>query len=299
MNTLWKFYDANKKNYVSLSDEELKTLHSLLTEMTEDIMAFCRDRNLTIFLGGGSMLGAVRNKGIIPWDDDVDLNMPRKDYEILKKEFPGYMSDKYELTAPGTACPGSFAFAKIKRKGTVLLEVIGDVDHPEVFIDIFPIDYAPASSFMRHLEAPFYELIRNIQYIVFMRKSWKTSIKPGLKNCDFSTRFTMRLGNILGAICSIIPLEKWNAFFDRAVQKKPSPYATVPTGDQGYLGECWPSSDWLDAVDVEFEGMTVSTSAGYDRMMQRHYGNYMTPPPPEKRGRHYFLEIDLNVKTSP
>lgn len=293
MDALWKFYDSNRDSYLKLTDEELQYLHSLLLDMLRDLTDFCKERGLVFYLGGGSMLGAVRHHGMVPWDDDIDLNMPRESFERLIREFPSWKPDKYELIAPGSANPGPYNFGKIKLKGTVLMEIIGDPEHPEVFLDIFPIEYASESRLLRRLFSFWAEALRNMSYPMFMTKSWKTSIKPGLKNCGFSTRLFMRLGYIAGRVLSVVPLEKWNALFNKTVQRRKTGWTAIPTAAHGYMGDIWPASYWEESVEMDFDGVPVLVSAHYDELLKKQYGDYMTPPPPEKRAGHYFLRIDL------
>lgn len=293
MDALWNFYEENRDHYLKLSPEDLEDLHSILLSATRDIAEFCSARGLELYLLGGSMLGAIRHQGIIPWDDDVDLTMPRESFEVFIREFGSYKPEKYFVVAPGTDRPGVSAYAKVKVKGTVLEEVIGDRENPEAFVDIFPLDYVSENSLSRHLFSFWSEALRNMNYVTFMALSWKTVIRPMLKNCDFSTRLMMRLGCFAGSILGVIPLRVWNNLLNRTVQRRRTSLMTIPTGLRGYLGEMWPESYWRETIDVNFGGIPMKVSAHYDEMLTRLYGDYMTPPPPEKRNGHYFRRIKL------
>ena len=83
-----------------LQENELKQLHECLLSILKDFIYVCEKYNLHYTLGGGSVLGAVRHHGFIPWDDDLDINMPRKDYERFKNIFANELSDEYELNVP-------------------------------------------------------------------------------------------------------------------------------------------------------------------------------------------------------
>ncbi|MCI8782613.1 MAG: LicD family protein [Dorea sp.] len=122
--------------------------HKILLEMLKDFAEMCEQNHLTYFLVGGSALGAVREKGFIEWDDDVDIGLPRKDYDKLKEIIPRQFGEKYELRYRQNACIYHFLkkdmkidFSKVNVSGK------GRIGYP--FIDLFPIDGAPNNRFLR------------------------------------------------------------------------------------------------------------------------------------------------------
>ena len=127
-----------------LSEIELKQLQQIELQILRDFHAFCEDNNLKYYLIGGALLGCVRYGGFIPWDDDIDVAMPREDYECLQaiwrnKEIPGYFLQN-EKTDPLF----SRAIMKLRLNGTKIIEQVDkDVQiNRGIYIDIFPIDYA-------------------------------------------------------------------------------------------------------------------------------------------------------------
>src|SRR5690554_1182438 len=135
----------------TLSDYELKELHNTLLEIYRDVSAVCDKYGLCLMLGGGSCLGAVRHKGIIPWDDDLDVNMLRADYDKLLRVFNLELSDKYDLVNLNTTKSGQVLHTKIMKKGTRYLQTdsYGNNDPQGIFIDVFPIEALPDNSFYR------------------------------------------------------------------------------------------------------------------------------------------------------
>ena len=125
-----------------ISIEELKDLQTGIAVMVHD---FCQEHGIRYFLGYGSLIGAVRHKGYIPWDEDIDLGMPRPDYERFIHTFPGAYPD-LKVFAPELD-PGYYApYANVCLEGTLLVEQ--NLSHHGreigVKVDIFPIDGAPS-----------------------------------------------------------------------------------------------------------------------------------------------------------
>ena len=110
-----------------------------MLSIMDEIDSFCRCNGITYFLIGGSLLGAIRHKGFIPWDDDMDIGLPRKDYNRLLREFRS-SSGNVELNCYETKSHYKWANAKAIDTRTILFEA-GDLKHPTgVFVDIFPFD---------------------------------------------------------------------------------------------------------------------------------------------------------------
>ena len=292
MDPVRDFINCNKDMFVQLSDLELKKLHSLLFRIMDDVITFCEDNGLDYFLSGGTALGAIRHNGFIPWDDDVDLSMPRRSFDIFKKEF-AIAHPEYSVEAPNTDNVGRFAYIKVKMKGTVLQELIADEDDAEVFIDIFPIEYAPKSHIRRLLNGWYYTLLRDISYTILYARQYKRVIKPRIGNCPFKTRFELKAGYILGSFLGLIPQWKWINHFDHIAPKKKSDLMVIPTGLHGYSHELFSINDYFPPKKGVFAGRTVNLPAGIDKIMTEFYGDYMIPPDADNRAPHFFLKIEL------
>ena len=125
-----------------MNEINLEELKAIQVEILDEVHRFCEANGIKYFLSSGTLIGAVRHKGYIPWDDDIDLYMLRSDYEDFLKEF-NKKEENYRVVSLRTDKKCTIAYAKVERLGTVLIE---DVDHPMeqgVNIDIFPVDGVP------------------------------------------------------------------------------------------------------------------------------------------------------------
>ena len=135
------FKNIESDEVIILSEEQLETLKKTLLTMLKDVIEVCEKNNITYSLGGGSVLGAVRHKGFIPWDDDIDLNMSREDYDKFVIAFEKEYGYKYWIHTPEKTKNYNLLFARIRLKGTALI-TRDDFDNEEcgVPLDIFIIE---------------------------------------------------------------------------------------------------------------------------------------------------------------
>lgn len=264
--------------------------------MYRDISFACEKEGLTLFLGGGSCLGAVRHKGFIPWDDDIDLNMLRADYEklpsALEKHFPG----KYKLKGPGLSDEYLYPFVKIEKRGTLIrtvLEIEGE--NPGIGIDLFPLDCVPDNKLSRLIFG-----FRNtlVYYIAICVKLYAHRSSPAIKliRSTKEGRKSLNFRLFLGGLFSFRSYKNWYRKFDRLAQKykkRKTRCITCSSGRNHFFGEMLPLKEVLPPFDCTFEGLPAKIYGNYDRYLSSLYGDYMQLPPPEKRERHFILQLDF------
>lgn len=141
-------------NNRELTEEELENLHLCLVNILKDFIYICDKYHLKYTLGGGSVLGAVRHKGFIPWDDDLDINMPRADYEKFKEIFPQELSNEYDLRVPNSQYGASTLFMKLLKKDTTYAQQFSyaDGEPSYVWVDIFPFDNVSENKIIRTIK---------------------------------------------------------------------------------------------------------------------------------------------------
>lgn len=279
-----------------MTDEERRFVQKSLLDMYMDLRDFCKANNLTIVLGGGSCLGAIRHKGLIPWDDDLDLNMPRKDYEMLIQLLKdGAMSDKYEFRYPDGIMYSSTAFLKIYLKGSVFTGIGGEQQpYPcGLFLDIFPIEGTPSFAPWRVLKGYIANGLRFIGNCVAEKQFESEELKKAI--ADFPELLSAtRKRRLIGTIFSFVDSRKWMHWFDLFVKDdRLTTLVTVPTGRKLYQGEMIESCKLFPTKKVPFEDTIADVYHDYDAYLKMMYGNYMEVPPVEKRECHFIKTIKL------
>ena len=134
-------------------ERDLARLHTVLYQILAEIDRICKKHNIPYFIQGGSAIGAFYNKGIVPWDDDVDVGMPRSNYDRFLEVAPAELGSEYFLEWFGTESNTPFYFAKVKLNNTLFVEQIWkDMDiHHGIFVDIFPYDRIPDNKTLEKL----------------------------------------------------------------------------------------------------------------------------------------------------
>lgn len=281
-----------------LSDQESEKMKKLLLTMYSDISSLCEKHNLTFMLGGGTCLGAVRHKGYIPWDDDLDLMMPRKDYESLIECLRrGEMGDEYEYNTPSKSEDCKNTFLKIYRKGTLDNELYNEnTPFPKgVYIDIFPMDSAPRNGFLRKTKGLISDSLMVISTCVLYAQYPSPKFKEFV-SLDPSSKKRYQIRVLIGNILKIIPHRLWVYWFDRFNSStKDTGLMTVPTGRRHYNGEVQSTSTFLPVSHGMFEGIRCPLPADTHKYLSSLYGDYMKLPSEENRERHFVYQFKIDL----
>ena len=279
-----------------ITQKESDKLKSILLEMYKAISSLCDRYGLVYMLGGGSCLGAIRHKGFIPWDDDLDMMMPRDSYEeLIDHLISGELGPEFEFSYPQKNEDSRNPFLKVFKKGTFDIE-LQNINTPfpkGVFIDIFPIDSAPSSKIGQRIKGFISDLIRRISTSVLYSEypSDEYSAFMALDE-EANKRYKQRL--IVGKIFGIIKHKTWVFWFDCFVKSsRNTGYWTIATGRKGYCGETLPQSVFVPTTTSSFEGIVTNIPADYDTYLKSLYRNYMQIPPENKRERHQVFLLRL------
>lgn len=276
--------------------EELKQIQEILLDMYKDILYICKKRKLTVLLGGGSALGAIRHGGFIPWDDDIDLIIPRKDIFLflntLKKEF----GDKYDVTSPSKEGDAPDIVPRIHRKGTLLVNLFDKrrIGPSGVSIDITIMDFVPNNKLLRL----FHGVISNIMFFMANSKGmWlcrnKQSDKFFSSNIKSYLFYKFRL--FIGASLFLISYRTICLWFDKWTSLcKSSKLLSIPVGRAHYFGEILQYNIFYPPQITSFEGIEAYIPHDITAYLKNLYGkDYMSLPPIEKRESHPYVVLKL------
>ena len=273
---------------------DLRRLQLVLVGIVADIDVVCRGNGLNYMLGGGSALGAIRHKGFIPWDDDVDINMPRADYELFIPLFRAQFGERYWIHTPVETPDYGLALCRIRLKGTSVKtreDLANGQTECGAFVDIFVVENVPANRILRvfhGLGSLGFGFLYSCRKFFYERRfvcRWAG------ENAKLSGVFRMKLA--IGFFIAFLSIDFWTRLWDwwnRLCRDDRSQYVTVPVGRRHYFGEFTRRVGFCETVDAEWEGLTVRTSKDLDGYMRRLYGSdYMTPPPLENREKHFLF----------
>lgn len=258
-----------------LTSQELKDIQF---SILKKIDAFCKEYGLTYFLAHGSLIGAVRHQGFIPWDDDIDISMPRVDYEKFVSSFKDDTVSIYSLR---TVSSCRYPYAKAYDIRTEVYE--GSFKHMSDYganIDIFPYDFAPSDDNQRK------KLVRKTRF-------WQMVLKVKLSRVSSIMTMKQNLiiapGRVLLAFTSATSLA-------RKIDTLARTHETTKGGKMGCLVWGYGEREIVDAsvfsstIPMSFEGFAASVPIGYDVLLTSMYGSYMELPPVEKQTTHHDFE---------
>ena len=257
-----------------LVTKERKRLWGVLLDMLLKIDDVCKKYNLTYFLEAGTLLGAIRHKGMIPWDDDIDIFMPRKDYDQfvkLSNEFPY----PYFLQTPYTDPEYFYCPARIRNSNTtgVVERFAYQKFNHGVWVSVFPLDNWKEEGGEERFEI--------IKSLIIENSTYMRMTNPHLSEQD-----KLRVKNYSGRN----PLETYEEIQRRAQQFNDTPTTFVTAAVSAvisYKRKLWYAEDFSKTIEWEFEGFKFPIPVGYDRFLKIMYGDYMKLPPVEERGHHH------------
>lgn len=269
-----------RENFRPANTEEVKKIQ---LGILRKIKTFCEQNNIKFYMAYGSLIGTIRHKGFIPWDDDIDVWMPRNDYNQFIKKF-NEDSLEYEVKFPG--CKGwIYTYGKVIYKNSRLIE--GDNTVIGINVDIFPIDNLPNSKWKMKL------MFKTVEFFHHMYD---------LKSSSFSSLRSLKWYkcisySILKGIFSVFSFHIINSFIDMLAkcEKNANSEWVGVLVDHYLLEQKFLRSEFDGLIMAEFEDLDLPIPTGYDSILRSLYGDYMKLPPPEERVTHHSYVAYLYV----
>ncbi len=282
-----------------ISGDELKELQQCFLGIIKDIDEVCTKHNINYMAAGGTCLGAIRHQGFIPWDDDVDIIMPREDLKKFIDIFDKTLSDKYEITSPNTKYPLESLITAVYKKNTLKssFQAMG-TDLPKgVHIDIFSIESVPKNAFKRRIRGI---IATGLQYISVstLFKSLTNKKKRDFFYQTKAGKINYRIRMFVATCFSFFSSTKWASIYDNFVStKNDTGLWTVPTDIKHYFGHIMPKEVYFPIRRVAFEDIEINVPNDTDQYLKNQYGDdYMSLPPIENREKHWSIGFCLDLK---
>lgn len=266
--------------------EKLRKLQLLELKIALEIKRVCEKNGLRFFLTGGTLLGAVRHGGFIPWDDDMDISFPRADYDAFTAVCKTDLGPEFLLQTWDTDPSYPFPAGKIRLKGTHAQERFAAAGNENgIYVDIFPFDNVPDGTWARRCQG--------WRYFLGKRLLW---MKKGYGRCivdeSIAKAWKYRLAALLTAPLSYDLLKRWMDRSMRRYNGEPTRCAVVP-GVYSFASETIDRS-WLDDLaPVSFEGHAFPAFRRKEDYLRKVYGDYMRLPPEDRRAGHEFSILDF------
>lgn len=264
----------------------MNELQKIEYQMLQAFIEVCKQLNLNYYLLCGSALGAVKYQGFIPWDDDIDVGMPREDYERFCENAQLFLPEYYFVQTYRTNIDFPCIYCKIRDSRTTYIEKsVSNLDiHHGVFIDVFPLDGYPIKKrdiYRLEMKKNRYKLQLACVYKMDSKQSFKAKLFFSFERFMGTHKRTQKIAGKLEKIIS-----KW----------------TIQTSEmicnhgnwQGKL-EYSPKEHYGDGKMVIFEGLEVRIPENYDDYLTQKYGDWRAELPKEKQvGHHYYEICDLD-----
>lgn len=296
LSTVGAFKYISSDECIVLDDSRIRKLQNVLAGILDDIVSVCEKYHINYFLGGGTALGAVRHKGFIPWDDDIDINMPRKDYERFVPAFRKEFRDKYWLHTPEHTKNYGLLLARVRLKGTCIKtrEDFFNKNECGAFVDIFIIENTFNNPLLRRIHGigslglGFLLSCRNFYR---NREFWMKLVKPG---SDLQKTFRIKIA--VGFLTSVFSLDFWTHLADRwnsMCKDDHSRYVSGCAGRLHFFGELYERDGFCEVRKADFEGRRWNVSKDVEGYLTRMYGDWKKIPEAENREKHVVFDFKL------
>lgn len=270
-----------------MNKELLREIQLVQLEIACEIKRVCEENKINFFLSDGTLIGAVRHHGFIPWDDDLDIGMLREDYNRFAEIAPAALNEAYVWQSWTNDEHYALPFGKVRKRNTLYLEEkTQHLQHNGFYVDIFPFDFAPDSEEER------LQLLKKrmaLSRCILIKENYKPWMENGRIN------WKKRIGYLWYQLVAIhyskqTLIQEYEKGVAAAV---PSKWVYEQFGDSHIH---YYHVEWLNkTVEGDFENKDFPIPVGTDNFLREEYGDYMQLPPEEEReNRHGIIKVEFN-----
>lgn len=275
-------------------DVDIKEAQKVQLEILLEFDRDCKKNNIKYQLFAGTLLGAIRHNGFIPWDDDIDVCMLREEYDKFLKIGIKELSTKYFLQNYKTDKNFYSQFSKIRKNDTLYVEgMTSDINmHHGIYIDVFPYDNVYPNTILGNIQRKFLYGLMRINYCRMKKR-----------NFSASNKIIKSIRMILYYFLKLFPKVYMDKFITNIM-------CMFNNSDAKYVGELSLSTEkslynrftlkkevFYESIDWEFEGYRFPIPRDYDEVLTANYGDYMAFPPKEEQKPHHGI-ISINFDTT-
>lgn len=279
-----------------LTDADIKDIQIRLLDVLKDFCSVCEKYHLTYCISGGTGLGAIRHGGYIPWDEDLDLCMPRKDYDRFEALFLQEFSEKYDVQNLHTSPAYDLSFMKIRVKNTRYRELFdSEPEKAGLFLDIFPVENIYDNPVARKCHGLVTEALLLICSCVRMKQKKEILMKYTEGSQGLNSAVRMKI--VLGRLFSFRSLHKWLVTQDRFASRchnEESREVSIPSGRGHYFGEIFSREAFYPTKKIAFENLECDIMNDPHHYLSKLYGDYMIIPKDADKEKHCVIEYNLD-----
>ncbi|MGT2926487.1 LicD family protein [Streptococcus cuniculipharyngis] len=271
--------------------DNIKLIQRKELAILKEFIRICEKHQLTYYILGGTLLGAVRHQGFIPWDDDIDIGMPRTDYEFLMNLPQEEFKAPYQLVNEKVNPEFTKAFMNLQDKSTsIIMTYSNERSEQALWIDIFPLDGMPANKVKKYWHGKHYLFAR----MMVQLSQFNKIVNVNKKNRPLLEKVIIKLADVF-KIENVLNYKKYQQYYIKVISKydMSEEYAGNYTGAYK-LREIVPSKYFGRGTVLQFEDLMVNAPMDYIGYLEAIYGpNYMELPPIEDRAPHQYEIIKL------
>mgnify|MGYP002677881867 FL=1 len=272
-----------------MNKDLLRKVQLVQLEIACEIKRVCEENQISFFLDAGTLIGAVRHQGFIPWDDDLDIGMLRKDYNRFVEIAPKALNEEYVWQSWTNDEHYALPFGKVRKRNTLYLEEkTQHLQHNGFYVDVFPFDYAPVDEGERK------KLLKkrmDLSRCILIKENYKPWVENGKINWKKKAGYLWYQVIASRYSKSALVQEYENAVAEVA----PSEWVYEQFGDSHIH---YYRLEWLkETAKKIFENSEFPIPIGTDKFLREEYGDYMQLPPEEEReNRHGIVRVEFHYQ---